>query len=202
MGLFSPVWMRQGPQLSGKAVVAVEKISEEGKLVQVALKTPHYAAAESALKRISSQDALCKIAIENARQIDAVRHSVAAAAVTYITDPECLRKVALETADNLTRMRAIKKMTDDEALSEVALTALSRWKARHLAAMAIAQIRDDTLRRSTLEEGERLEADIPPDPPQIKTTYDWGFNANGDRYEKTISTAIPAPTLRQWLTRL
>ena len=120
MDLFSPAWMADRISKEDKAIAAVEKISDQNKLFEIASKAPLCKVRVAAVQRINDQKMLMDIAMTRLPEnLEITYAEVGEAAAEKIRDEKLLGEIALSAPCYVTRKAAAKKINDQELLARV-----------------------------------------------------------------------------------
>ena len=120
---------------------AVEKISDQDILAQVAIGDGHYCVYEAAVKRISDTSTLAKIATEGRGGWEK--------ALDKLEDEELLSKVAIEGKSEGARKAAVRKLSDEAILAKLAI-ASEHYEVR---LEAVAKLKDEALLAGVARDG-------------------------------------------------
>lgn len=124
MGLLSPVWMTSDYRKRDRAIAAVRAMTTETELVKVALKAPDANVAAAAVEQLSGQGALRQVALEAPTSVAKRKggEDVAVWAALKITDQGMLGSLAFDAAAcDSVRCAAVRGFADLRLLRELAL---------------------------------------------------------------------------------
>lgn len=124
MGLFKPVWMKEdymGRKHRDKALAVVARMSDQNKLREVAMTTIFDDVVLLACKKLQDQKAIADAALRRSRQrLMPFNAGLADELVSLIKDPSLLKKAAIEGDDYSIGPAAVRAMTLEADLAEVA----------------------------------------------------------------------------------
>ena len=135
MGLFTPAWKSKNENKARKAIeriknqkklkkiamtaswgeYAVEKLTDEAALAEIALKANYASNRYRAVKKITNKTILAEIALKDESE------DVRRAAVKKITNQTILAEIALKDEYSYVREAAVKNITNQTILAEIAL---------------------------------------------------------------------------------
>ena len=85
MGLFEPAWMTDKEKNLPKALAAVEQMTGQGELTQVAIGAPLAVVAEAAVDKVADRDCLVEIAMGAACESARIAAMIASDSGLYTT---------------------------------------------------------------------------------------------------------------------
>ena len=118
MGLFKPAWMSKDRK---KAIASVQKEVDQLKLVQIALNATLTVVQKEAVKRISSQEMLFRVAVEGI-------FSIAMEAVQSIDDEKLLLGIMNNAVDGFARNKAADKLAEKGMRIPVKYCSSHKWQ--------------------------------------------------------------------------
>lgn len=126
MGLFKPVWMTDKQGKKNKAVVAVQKVTDQAKLAKIARKAPLGEVRAEAVTRMTDQDALYDVATSDWHHIArkmAVRRMDEANLVRFagkVPTQECIKACRPRSPEG-DEVLAVSLITSSEVLADLYL---------------------------------------------------------------------------------
>lgn len=138
MGLFDPIWKTKNEKKIDKAIEAVQKITDQSKLIEIARTAPIGRVQHVAVWKISDPNVLCDIILSNDPAVSADARDAASSQLTetkYAFDQQYLLKIA-QNSDRFGE-KASEKITDQSLLRQLALGKTKNQKVRSDAVLNI-----------------------------------------------------------------
>jgi hypothetical protein len=122
----------------------VSETNDDNELMRIVLEETDWSVWHSAIEKISSQDILYQIAIKQ-KHHGFANHAIKDAAIERITDQALLAAISVQQKSLLKGNQAFKKLTDETQLYEVARAGID--PAARLSTMATAEVREAATQR-------------------------------------------------------
>lgn len=116
MGLFKPIWMTEKIEKKNKALQAVSKITDQAVLKDIAIHAPLKSVALAACERVTAENDLAEIALDNH---DAFRSDISVAAAKRITDPDLSFTIARDCRWKQARDYVVDNIRDLDKMYEL-----------------------------------------------------------------------------------
>lgn len=151
-----------GHSINGMAAAAMETITDQTMLVEIAEKVPFPPVAWDAIRRVTDEQLLISLAKDKNRDYDIRRiatekltnqkilsdlaqndtnSDIRAAATANLDDPKLLASIAKNDRDDNVRKNAVEKLTDQELLADIAIND----KEEHITWSAFEKLKDQRL---------------------------------------------------------
>jgi hypothetical protein len=151
MGLFRPAWKSKNEY---KAEKAVKKITNQKKLARIAIEAGSWTVRKVAVKKLTDQTVLAEVAIIDSDS------GVRRAAVENLTDQTLLAEIAIKDSNDYVRRAAVWNLTDQTVLAKVArldrnstvrLAAVEKLTDQKLLVKIAIEDKDDYVSKAAVE---------------------------------------------------